>query len=417
MSNIEPTVSVSRRDHGLALADALLESNRRLQPLPVAAHDRVKRRLRARLGNPAFRRARWLRPLVIAGSLLLWGTAFGIAIDHFVIEHNFPPRPQPQPTNTPDKPHARRPRTRPEITVANGQAAPSEPTDPPSVATPTIEPALPAPAKSASIPTPTIEPALPTPASMLPPLLASARPRTSRAPARSSVAFVDRAAISPPASTVPADREPLPATGSIAPAALPAVVPEAPAPAPAAIALTTPPAPRRPPEKAAAEDLSEERLLAAAVRALRAKQDAGSALLALDAYRARYPQGRLFVEASVLRVDALTALHRQPEALRALDELDLNRMPGGLERRLQRGELRAASGRLQEAVADFDGVLSHAREQELLQRALGGRAQARQRLGDSAGARADAIEYLRRFPVGPFAPQARDLSRPQTVGP
>ncbi len=403
MSNIEPTASVGRRDHGLALADALLESNRRLPPLPVAAHDRVKRRLRARLGNPAFRRARWLRPLVIAGSLLLWGTAFGIAIDHFVIEHHFPPRPQPQPTNTPDKPRARRPKAKPEssIIVENDQAAPSEPAVPPSVATLTIEPALPTPAK---------------PASMLPPLLASARPRTSRAPARfesparSSVAFVDPAAISPPARTVPADREALPAAGSIAPAALPAPLPEV--PAPAAIALATPPAPHRPPEKAAAEDLSEERLLAAAVRALRAKQDAASALLALDAYRARYPQGRLFVEASVLRVDALTALHRQPEALRALDELDLSRMPGGLERRLQRGEMRAASGRLQEAVADFDGVLSRAREQDLLERALAGRAQARQRLGDRAGARSDAVEYLRRFPAGPFARQARELSQP-----
>jgi outer membrane protein assembly factor BamD (BamD/ComL family) len=196
-------------------------------------------------------------------------------------------------------------------------------------------------------------------------------------------------------------------------------VPEAPAPAPAAIALTTPPAPHRPPQKtvAAAENLSEERLLAAAVRALRAKQDADSALLALDAYRTSYPQGRLFIEASVLRVDALTALHRQPEALRVLDELDLGRMPGGLERRLQRGEMRAASGRFREAVADFDGVLSHARAQDLAERALAGRAQARQRLGDSAGARSDAVAYLRRFPVGPFAPQARDLSQPQTVGP
>jgi hypothetical protein len=168
---------------------------------------------------------------------------------------------------------------------------------------------------------------------------------------------------------------------------------------------------------AAAEDLSEERLLAAAVRALRAKQDAPSALVALDAYRARYPQGRLFVEASVLRVDALTALHRQPEALRVLDELDLSRMPGGLERRLQRGELRAASGRFREALNDFDGVLSRTREKDLAERALAGHMQARQRLSDFAGARSDAIEYLRRFPAGPFARQARDLSQPQTVDP
>jgi outer membrane protein assembly factor BamD (BamD/ComL family) len=157
--------------------------------------------------------------------------------------------------------------------------------------------------------------------------------------------------------------------------------------------------------------MTEERLLAAAVRSLRAKHDAPSALAALDAYQARYPQGRLFVEASVLRVDALTALHRQPEALRSLDELDLGRIPGGLERRLQRGELRAASGRLREALTDFDGVLAQAREQDLVQRALGGRTQARQRLGDLAGARSDANEYLRRFPAGPFARQARDIAQ------
>jgi hypothetical protein len=407
MTNTEPTASVGRRDHALALADALLESNRRLQPLPAAAHDRVKRRLRIRLGSPAFRRARWLRPLVVAGSLLFWGTAFGIAIDHFVIERHLRPGPQLQPVSTHDKLRARRPRAKPErpIAVENVQAAPSEPAVPQKVAAPPVEPL--APARSVTT---------------LSPLLASARPRNSRSqapfkpPLRSPVAFVDPAALSPHASAGLAGRESLPATGPTVPAALPAPSPEVRAPAPAATALVAPPAPLQPPEKtiAAAEDMSEERLLASAVRALRAKQDAASALVALDAYRACYPQGRLFVEASVLRVDALTALHRQPEALRFLDELDLSRMPGGLERRLQRGELRAASGRFREALADFDEVLSHAREQDLLQRALGGRAQCRQRLGDLAGARSDASEYLRRFPAGPFARQAGDIAK---VGP
>ena len=397
--------SVGRRDHGLALADALLESNRRLQPLPAAAHDRVKRRLRTRLANPAFRRARWLRPLVIAGSLLLWGTAFGIAIDHFVLERHFPPSPQPQPGSSPDKPRARRPKAKLEkpITVENPQAAPAEPAVTQAVAISAGEPTLPAPARSVTTSSP---------------LLASARPRPARPSAafearvRSSIALMDPAHISPPARTALADRAPTPS--STVPAALPAISPEAAVTAPAALALVTPPAPLRPPEKtvAAPENLSEERLLAAAVRALRAKQDADSALLALDAYRSRYPQGRLFVEAGVLRVDALIALHRSAEALRALDELDLSRMPGGLERRLQRGELRATSGRLREALTDFDGVLAHAREPDLLQRALQGRAQARLRLGDLAGTRSDAIEYLRRFPAGPFARQARDLSQP-----
>ena len=399
--------SVGRRDHGLALADALLESNRRLQPLPAAAHDRVKRRLRTRLANPAFRRARWLRPLVIAGSLLLWGTAFGIAIDHFVLERHFPPSPQPQPGSTPDKPRTRRPRAKPEkpITVENPQAAPAEPAVTQAVAVPAGEPTLPAPAKSVTTSSPLLASARPGPA----------RPSAAFAPrVRSSIALMDPAPISPPARTALADRAPVPTTSSTVPAPLPAPSPELRAHAPAATTLIAPPVPLRPPEKtvAAPENLSEERLLAAAVRALRAKQDADSALVALDAYRSRYPQGRLFVEAGVLRVDALIALHRAAEALRALDELDLSRMPGGLERRLQRGELRATSGRLREALTDFDGVLAHAREQDLLQRALQGRAQARLRLGDLAGARSDGIEYLRRFPAGPFARQARDLSQP-----
>jgi outer membrane protein assembly factor BamD (BamD/ComL family) len=160
------------------------------------------------------------------------------------------------------------------------------------------------------------------------------------------------------------------------------------------------------------ENLTEERLLATAVRALRAQRDAASALVALDAYSNRYPQGRMSVEAAVLRVDALTALHRQAEALLSLDELDLTHMPGGLERHVQRGELRLASGRFHEALTDFDGVLAQTREQELIQRALAGRTQARQRLGDIAGARSDAGEYLRRFPTGPFARKAQDIAQP-----
>jgi hypothetical protein len=384
----------------------LLENNRRLPPLSAASHERVKRRLRMRFGSPAARRARWLRPVVVAGSLLLWGTAFGIAIDRFVLERHLAPSPQVQPTAAPAGPRARRSRARPErvIAVQDDRATPSENAVPPEIAAPALERALPTPSKSVTTLALVEKPTRPRP---------SHSPDPVERPASAPVAFMDSAAISLPAAAALADREHSPATSSTARAALPALVPEAPAPAPAATAPAAPPAPSRPPATtvAAADGLTEERLLAAAVRSLRAKQDAPSALAALDAYQARYPQGRLFVEASVLRVDALTALHRQPEALRSLDELDLGRIPGGLERRLQRGELRAASGRLREALTDFDGVLAQAREQDLVQRALGGRTQARQRLGDVAGARSDANEYLRRFPAGPFARQARDMAQ------
>jgi hypothetical protein len=149
-------------------------------------------------------------------------------------------------------------------------------------------------------------------------------------------------------------------------------------------------------------------LLAAAVRALRAETDPRSALVALDEYRAHYPHGRLFVEAEVLRVDALFTLNETPEVLRVLDGLDFARMPGGLDRQLQRGQLRAAAGRHREAEADFASVLLRARNLDLIERALWGRAQSRASLGDARGARLDASEYLRRFPNGRFAtPAAR----------
>jgi hypothetical protein len=148
--------------------------------------------------------------------------------------------------------------------------------------------------------------------------------------------------------------------------------------------------------------------LAAAVRALRAETDPRSALVALDEYRVHYPHGRLFVEAEVLRVDALFALNETPAVLRVLDGLDFAHMPGGLDRQLQRGQLRAAAGRHREAEADFASVLLQARSLEVIERALWGRAQSRASLGDAQGARSDASEYLRRFPNGRFAtPAAR----------
>jgi tetratricopeptide (TPR) repeat protein len=158
--------------------------------------------------------------------------------------------------------------------------------------------------------------------------------------------------------------------------------------------------------------LTEERLLAAAVRALRSQHDARSALAALDEYRARYPQGRLAVEASALRASALLALEQREEALRTLDALDLAAVPGGLDRQLQRGELRAAAGRQPAAIADFDAVLARARHGDLAERALWGRAQARRESGDRAGARSDAALYLVRHPTGRFAALAARLLEP-----
>jgi hypothetical protein len=150
------------------------------------------------------------------------------------------------------------------------------------------------------------------------------------------------------------------------------------------------------------------------VRALRADRNPGAALLALDDYQRRYPGGRLAIEAAVLRIDALTEGNRSGEALAMLDRLDLARLPGGLDRHAQRGELRARAGRWAEARADFDWVLAHASgvERTLLERALWGRAQCFQREGHRAFARSDASVYLQRFPGGRFASQAEQLLKP-----
>jgi hypothetical protein len=97
-------------------------------------------------------------------------------------------------------------------------------------------------------------------------------------------------------------------------------------------------------------------------------------------------------------------------------------MPNSDERYVLRGELRAAVGRWREALGDFDVVLrGHAEEEaeigaatdlklhDRLERALWGRALARSRLGNDAGARADLRECLRRFPRGRFASEATRL--------
>jgi hypothetical protein len=166
----------------------------------------------------------------------------------------------------------------------------------------------------------------------------------------------------------------------------------------------------------------EHSLLATAVRRLRTAHDPASALAALDDYRVRFPNGGLAPEASMLRAEALLQIGRKGDALAELDRLSLGQMPNSDERYVVRGELRAAVGRWREALADFDVVLrGHAgkgadigaatdmRSRDRFERALWGRALARSRLGDDAGARADLQECLRRFPRGRFASEATRL--------
>ena len=163
---------------------------------------------------------------------------------------------------------------------------------------------------------------------------------------------------------------------------------------------------------------SEQALLTKALRSLRSVHDANAALVALDDYGARFPSGVLAPEAARLRTEALLLLGRKPAALAVLERDGQIGMPSGDDRRLLRGELRAAAGRWRAAAEDFDAVLhsdatggpvADAKSSERLERALWGRASARSHLGDEASARSDLQEYLRRFPRGRFAADAARL--------
>jgi hypothetical protein len=162
----------------------------------------------------------------------------------------------------------------------------------------------------------------------------------------------------------------------------------------------------------------EQALLGQAIRTLRDGHDAGTALALLAQYADRFPGGAFASEATVLRIEALLALGRRHDALVLLDGVSLASLPNQDEQRVVRGELRAADRRWREAAQDFDDALrgrdlptTSPRARSLQERALWGRAAARSRLGDQAGARADLELYLRDFPTGQFSAAAASLLR------
>lgn len=231
--------------------------------------------------------------------------------------------------------------------------------------------------------------------------------RASAAPAvRASVAPAARASAAPPvhASAAPPAAQ---ARGEIVVEAAPAARttgrgPEATSPSPSEFARPDPVAPG-----SGASALSgETALLGEALLRLRQKRDARGALAALDAYRARYPNGTLTREAETARIDALLLLGRNDEALAELGALTLQPVGRDQELRLIRGELAAATD-CKRAVVDFDRILNEQATAAVVERALHGRAACRLRTGDEIGAIRDLTEYLRRFPAGRFAPEAR----------
>jgi TolA-binding protein len=178
------------------------------------------------------------------------------------------------------------------------------------------------------------------------------------------------------------------------------------------------------PVAASAAPLGEHALIAAALYGLRTSHKAETALETLDEYRRRFPSGALAPEADRLRAEALLLLGRKATLRDELDRSMSRETPANDERVVLRGELRAATGRWQAALADFDAVVrAHStgagtaandrRARERIERALWGRASARSHVGDDAGARADLREYLRRFPDGRFAAEVSRLLEEQ----
>jgi TolA-binding protein len=205
--------------------------------------------------------------------------------------------------------------------------------------------------------------------------------------------------------------------------AAPAVANPVPAPAPAAtepIAVPPPPpalepppavvhAPARHAGRPRSSTLSDEsELLGKAVVHLRQQGDAAAALDDVDHYLARFPRGTLKREATVVRIDAMLMMKQDRGALPLLKQLDLQAHGRDQELRVIRGELSARES-CGAAVADFDRVLSETPPRDLVERALYGRAGCRLRQGDSDGAADDLDQYLRKFPHGRFAAEARRI--------
>jgi len=166
------------------------------------------------------------------------------------------------------------------------------------------------------------------------------------------------------------------------------------------------PGPQPPPEPRDAQLAEESHSLGQALVLLRQGRDAAGALAELDRYAARFPNGVLEREALVARVDALLMAKRTAEAQAILSRLSLGSSGRDRELRLIRAELATGSG-CAAALQDYQAVWVAHPDGPWGERALWGQAACHARLGDEPRARDDLTLYLRRFPDGPHAADAR----------
>jgi hypothetical protein len=142
--------------------------------------------------------------------------------------------------------------------------------------------------------------------------------------------------------------------------------------------------------------------LSEAIHALRVERSPGTALFLLDRHATQLGKSAFAHEALLLRVEAMLALGRKTEVLRLLDSTSLTDVAASRSLLVTRGELRAAANRCADGIGDFDWVLAGSKQAD--RQALFGRAVCRKKLGDSAGARADAQRYRHEFPADPRLP-------------
>ncbi len=150
----------------------------------------------------------------------------------------------------------------------------------------------------------------------------------------------------------------------------------------------------------------ETRLLNQAYSQLRSDDDPAAALDSLDEYLNVHPLGLLRKEASSARVEALIKLRRRNDALAVLRSFPFGEGARDAELRVLRGELTAAHD-CESAIRDFVAVSDKVAPPPILDRALYGRAACEARLGQRAQAAASFRAYLRQFPDGNFAAEAK----------
>jgi hypothetical protein len=140
--------------------------------------------------------------------------------------------------------------------------------------------------------------------------------------------------------------------------------------------------------------------LADAIRKLRHDHDPGAALRLLDAGSVAPDFAD---EARLVRVEAMQALGDTAALLRFLDRERLIG-PRARELLLLRADLRAQGGRCSDAVIDYTALIAAGGDVEA---PLSRRAACRFQLNEPERAKADLGDYLRRYPDGPHAAEAR----------